>query len=711
MAKPIENVLSAVASKGGQPKRNAHGWEARCPAHDDQHASLSVSATNEGKVLVRCHAGCSFKDIVAALGLRSAAFFPDNSNRKGRIVAEFPYRNENGTVLFVVARFAPKKFRQYRLTGNPPEKVWSLDGCRRVPYRLPETLEAIKANRTIYIVEGEKDVESLVEWGLDATTCPQGAGKWRSEFNRHFRGARVVIVPDSDGPGQRHAHQVAKNLKTIAADVRILELPAKDTTDWIVNGGTKDELLRLASEARPAATWITEQEAADVNRQEFHLTDTGNAMRLVAAHGDDLRYCHPWARWFAWDGRRWPEDLSGEIQRRAQETVRGIYTEAQNAATEATRKDLASHAMKCESESKRNAMVSLARSEPGIPVLPEEFDRDPWLLNCENGTLDLRTGKLRPHGRDDLITALAPVEYDPQADAPTWRAFLNHVMDGNAALIEFLGRAVGYSLTGDTTERIVFLLYGTGANGKTVFLESIRAMLGPEYSRRTPTETLLARRGTDIPNDVARLRGARLVSASESDEGRRLAESRIKDLTGGDTITARFMRAEFFEFRPEFKLWLATNHKPTVRGTDEGIWDRIRLIPFTVRIPEPERDKQLLDKLRDELPGILAWAGKGCRAWQKDGLSVPPEVRQATGAYRAEQDVLGAFLDERCVLQDNAQATAGDLFKMYREWAEAAGERAVSRTRFGLQLAERGLTKSRGHGGRTVWKGVGLLDG
>lgn len=326
-----------------------------------------------------------------------------------------------------------------------------------------------------------------------------------------------------------------------------------------------------------------------------------------------------------------------------------------------------------------------------------------------NGTVDLRTGELRPHRREDLITRLAPVEYDPDAEAPLWEAFLRRIMDGNEDLIRFLQRAVGYSLTGDTSEQCFFLLYGTGANGKSTFLEAIRAMLG-DYAQQADFGTFLVQNRDGPRNDVARLVGARFVSAVEVESGRRLSETLVKQLTGNDRVVARFLYREHFEFVPTFKLWLAANHKPVIRGADHAIWRRIKLIPFQVTIPPEDRDRQLAARLRAELPGVLAWAVRGCLEWQQYGLGEPPEVTEATNEYRAEMDPLGPFFGERCVLHPNARAYAGELYAGYAAWCEQAGERPMSQREFGLRLQERGFER-RIVRGRVVWVGLGLRGG
>jgi len=437
----------------------------------------------------------------------------------------------------------------------------------------------------------------------------------------------------------------------------------------------------------------------------YNLTDLGNSERFIAHHGENVRYCYLWRTWLVWSGARWERDEAGRVHRLAKGTVRGIYREASDAEDEDRRKALAKHAAASESETRIRAMVELAKSEK--PVSPEDLDADPWLLNVQNGTIDLRTGERRGHRREDLITKLAPVEYDPNAKAPGWEAFLERGLPGEE-LRAFVQRAVGYSATSDTSEQCMFIHHGPGANGKSTFQETVAAALG-DYAMRTPTETLLVKRAGGVPNDVARLKGARFVTASETEEGRRLAESLVKDLTGQDTISARFMWAEWFDFKPTHALHLSTNHKPEIRGTDAAIWRRIRLIPWAVTIPPTEQDKKLAEKLRGELPGVLAWIVRGCLEWRREGLKAPEEVRRATKAYRAEMDVLAAFLADCCLRDEDEEAFAGELWGAWKRWCEETGEQASSQKRFGGRLAERGFLNHRdSKTGRKVWSGLSL---
>jgi len=443
------------------------------------------------------------------------------------------------------------------------------------------------------------------------------------------------------------------------------------------------------------------------SQENEHLTDLGNARRLMKRHGYNLRYASHLKKWLAWDGTRWECDGTGIVERLAKETVISIYAEAATASDENSRKTIAKWAQQSESEKRIQATINLAVSEPGIIVKPDQLDTDDWLLNCTNGTLDLRTGHLRPHTRDDLLTKRIPVEYNLVAKCPEWLKFLDRVLSGSQPLIGFLRRAVGYSLTGITNEHVMFILHGTGRNGKSTFLETIRALLG-DYAQHTPTETLMIKRSGSILNDVARLKGARLVTASETEDGQRLAEATIKQLTGGDTITARFLHREFFEFKPAFKLFLAANHKPVIRGTDHAIWERIRLIPFKVTISEDEQDKELPAKLLAELPGVLRWAVQGCRDWQNQGLGESVEVKTATADYRSEMDALGEFIEQCCIKRPDARVGVTDFYQNYRQWCEKTGEKPLTQAAFSERLFERGFEKKKS--GTMIWLRVGLLD-
>jgi putative DNA primase/helicase len=507
---------------------------------------------------------------------------------------------------------------------------------------------------------------------------------------------------------QRMAETEARTLCLRGAELCGLLDEEPDKTRDTFERGYRDgaEEVRLR---KPKVT--DDRTAAPDLLRGLGCTDYGNAQRLVRWHGENLRHCYQFGAWLAWTGTHWTPDPAA-AERFAKDTVLRIYQEVGSLADARDRGVLHRHAVVSEQAPRIAAMLSLARSEPGIPVKPDDLDRDLWLLNCANGTLDLRTGTLQPHRRDDRITRCLRVNFDQGAECPRWQAFLHRILDGNADLIGFVQRAVGYTLTGSTAERCLFILHGGGQNGKTVFLEGLRLLLG-DYVARTPTQTLLAKRGDSIPNDLARLRGVRLVTASETGDGNRLDEALVKDITGGDRVVARFMRGEWFEFTPHFKIFLSTNHKPRITGTDDAIWDRLRLVPFLIRIPEEERRpmEQMLAEFDAELAGILNWAVQGCLDWQRHGLGEPPEVRIATLDYRGEMDTLGEFLADCCLLRPDARVSSHDLYEEYKRWATDAGERVWSHKRFAQGLEQRGsqqgFRKQHTREGR-VWHGIGL---
>jgi putative DNA primase/helicase len=449
----------------------------------------------------------------------------------------------------------------------------------------------------------------------------------------------------------------------------------------------------------------------------FSYDDLGNARRLVAEHGQDLRYCHLSKKWYHWTGNYWEVDYCGEVERRAKQTIASIYREAAEAGDHKESARIAKFAMQSSQVNRIMAMVRLAQSEPGIQVKPKDMNANAWLVNVQNGTIDLKTGELRPPRREDLITSMAPVDYNPDAPCDLWEEFLYQIMDYEqrpdtaVRMTAFLQQALGYSLTGDCREECLFILWGGGANGKSTLVNTISEILG-DYSRNTPVESLLSRpKGGEIPTDIARLDGPRFVTTSEVDRGRRLAESLVKALTGRDTITARYLYGEFFDFIPQFKLWLSTNNKPIIKGADDAIWRRIMFVRFPVHIPKEQRDGELKSKLLSEGSGILSWLVRGCLDWQRHGFEVPPEVTADIAEYRSEMDVLADWIEDRCLVQPTHTATASELYESYTEWAEETGlkdKEVLKQRTFGSCLAERGFIRDKGAKGQRLWRGVGL---
>jgi len=445
----------------------------------------------------------------------------------------------------------------------------------------------------------------------------------------------------------------------------------------------------------------------ELKRGNVQFTDSTNASRLVREHGKDIRYNTAWKKWLVWDGTHWKTDEGGAlIHGKNLKTVRNIYDDLAKTNDYRERIEIEKFAMISESVRRRESAVKAAAWVKGLNVTSEQLDSNPWLLNVRNGTLNVLTGEFAGHRQEDMITKIANVDYDPQADCPLWKQFIREIMDYKTEVINFLQTASGWAVTGNTEEQTMFILFGSGANGKTTFLNTILHILG-DYGTATPTETFMRKTGDQISNDIARLRGTRFVTTTEAEQGRRLSEPLIKKITGNDQMTARFLYGEFFNFVPTFKIFMATNHKPVIKGTDYGIWRRIKLIPFTTRIPEERQDRRLEDKLKAEASGILNWLLEGTARWKREGLSTPAAVLNATNEYRGEMDVIGNFLKECCAVREGVTVRIGELFKAYAGWCDDNNEHAVSERFFSLRLKEMGYQQGRTAEAR-FWSGLAL---
>lgn len=408
-------------------------------------------------------------------------------------------------------------------------------------------------------------------------------------------------------------------------------------------------------------------------------SDDSNAEAFSAKHADEARYVAKWDQWMLWRGERWSEEPYPAIMQRARTVLRNISTLVTENDTIKRRLASAQGASNLE---------RLARGDPRHVATPEQWDAHAWLLNTPTGTVDLHTGKLRGHNREEYHSKSTAV--GPGGDCPLWLKFLERVTGGDVELQGFLQRIIGYSLTASTSEQALFFLWGTGKNGKSVFLNTVSRILG-DYAKTAPMSTFTASGSEQHPTDLAGLRGARLVTAIETEDGRQWAESKLKALTGGDPITARLMRQDYWTYTPTFKLLIAGNHKPTIRSVDEAMRRRINLIPFTVWIPEEERDKNLEEKLRDESTGILQWAIDGCIEWQRQGLNPPKVVMDATKEYFDAEDVVARWIEDRCECNRRYETSSSALFKDYKEWCESTGERVRSQKKLSQALTDRGF--------------------
>lgn len=444
------------------------------------------------------------------------------------------------------------------------------------------------------------------------------------------------------------------------------------------------------------------------------FTDYGNALRMWKAFNDELFYVPEFGKWFVWSGGRWVSDRTLTATKYAHKTIQALYAEAAAESDKQRRQDLIEHARRSEMGPRLRETENIAKAM--MAVSSDQLDTDPMLFNVKNGTIDLNTGELLPHARERFITKLGPVTYNPAAKCPTWTAFLDSIFAGRQEVIRFLQAAVGYSLTAHIREQAFFFLYGVGSNGKSTFLSTIRAIMGDYASQADPT-TFMAQGKTDGPrNDLARLVGKRFVTSIETEDGRKIAEGLMKQITGGEAITCRFLHQEFFEYVPTWKLWIAGNHRPSVVGQDHGFWRRMRLIPFTVTIPDEKQDKQLPQKLEAELPGILNWCLEGVRIWQEEGLKTPEIVVQATHEYRDVMDSIANFLDEAVdtggEAEDKTNRTkVADMWQAYTHWCMLNRENPVNKRGFEARLRDKGFVSAKGAQNVSYWEGVQLRVG
>jgi putative DNA primase/helicase len=443
----------------------------------------------------------------------------------------------------------------------------------------------------------------------------------------------------------------------------------------------------------------------------FYLTDMGNAERLAERYGHAIRYCHERKSWLVWNGMVWEWDTGAKIGILAKLTVRSIYHEAANEDDKERRSDIASHAKKSESDHRINAMINLTRSEPGIPIEPIELDTNPWALNCLNGTLDLKTGKLLRHNPEDLNTIIIPVAYDPEAQCPMWLEFIKWATSEDTELATYLQRALGYSLTGDISEQIMFFLFGLGMNGKSTLTMTIRSLMAGYGIRLDADDLMIKDRKSSGPKEsLANLFKRRYVLGSEVRDGRRLDVGQLKDWTGGETVKADRKYEHQFEFMPSFKLWLYGNKKPTIADNSLAVWRRVKMIEFKQRVPDDKIDKRLAEKLEAELPGILAWAVRGCLDWQNEGFNDAKAVRDATETYRHEQDALRDYIDDHCSTEPSDKVLKSELRRDYEAWCIENKVDTINQRPFKAALEERGITSIRGTANKAYWKGIRLLS-
>ncbi len=545
----------------------------------------------------------------------------------------------------------------------------------------------------------------------------------------HFQGKDVWSLCDPDDEGMAGSEILARQLRGVAKSLKAIPFPP---CGWTYKGEKADDLndvLRLLRAHHPGievafpgiAAWILRElekapellngrpeprTTGPAIHPEFQdLTQLWAAGRFVSDHRDDVLWCQRQRIWYLWTGKGWRADDVIDVQIKAKDTIVHLIRDAVEIKDHKGQAAYLHFAMRLQKRSEVDAMVDLAKSY--LPARVSDFDQDPWLLNCVNGTLELRTGALRDHRREDMITKFAPVAYDPDARCDLFLAFLDRIMAEDRDVIRFLQKILGYALTGDVREDLFFIFWGRGANGKTTLLRLLLWLLG-DYAKVAAADLFIVKKHETHATDYADLWGARFVMVLETGEGQRLNTGKIKVHTGRDPVKARFLYQDNFTFDPTYKVLFCTNHRPIVRETGTAMWRRLVLLPFVVEIPKAEQDKELGEKLKAEAPGILRWLVEGCLLWQREGLESPEAVKTATETYRIESDPLGRFLEERCVLSDHVSVKRSELYAAFTDWESRAGEKSwMTSDRFGERLREKGIASGATQGVR-MWRGVAL---
>lgn len=727
--------------------------QAKCPCHNDKNASLTISHKGD-KTFLYCHAGCEINEILESVGLKMSDLFDKplqvkeekpKSTFDKNIEAVYKFYDENGDLAYEKIRKKGKRFSHRRYIDGetiwgmeegiytetfPGSKNWSIKerpgaekrycpGQEQLLYNLPNVIKAIKEGRTIYIVEGEKDADNLIQRGEVATTTSIGATKgdlgkkWPSRFNKYFKGANVVLIPDNDAPGIKFMEHIAIELKGLANSIKIISLPElsvkEDISDWLEYGNDIYDLKEIINRTDE----FVEFKGNII--YGFNWSDVGNAERLIALHGKDIKFNVNSGKWYIWNNINWELDSSFKVEnlyrtvlRRFQNAIPNINIDDDEIATKKQQEKAKGFVLRNETDGKIKSVLNQAKTFKGINFM--ESDKDDYLFNTPNGTINLKDLSQKKHDRKDLITQCSNYSFNRENDkCPNWMAFLNRIFCGDQELINYVQKAVGYSLTGDMREQCLFMLWGGGANGKSTFVKALEDIMG-SYAATIKGETLMEKNGQDgARGDLARLTNKRVVIASELQEGQVFNEPLLKVLSAGETLPVRFMYQEEFMLKPKFKLWIMTNKKPKVKGNDHGIWRRWRMIPFKYKFTEKEKDPNFYEeKLKPELEGILLWAITGYQMWKKEGFEAPREVMEAVEDYKMDMDQVARFIEDCCVVRESAECTGANMYDEYLNWCIAEGENyKMTNHKLAQDLKEKGFINKRKNSGKR-WIGIGI---
>lgn len=709
-AAALDLVEQRLAERGCRPRRKGDQLAARCPAHDDSSPSLSVSIGSRRELVLHCHAGCRPDNVLAALGLawRDLGAGKQSQDTSSAV---YVYTDEHGTPLYRVLREPGKRFLQQRLTTNG-EWQWKLDGTRRVLYHLPEVVKAVAAGETVYVCEGEKDADRVRTEGVTATCNSGGAGKFLDAHADTLAGADVVVIADRDKAGYDHARQVRAMLERRGAAVRVVQAATgKDAFDHLAAGRTLNELVPVdldrASHDAPDTASRSERIASE-------WTDSGVAERLAADLEGRYLYVAKWRTWMRWDGRRWAVDDGESVY----EFARRWVAAQRVALIDAGDTDNDKRALPYSNRTRLDNAVRMAQRMAAVQAAPDQFDTRRDLLNVRNGVVDLRDGTLGDHDPALMISKLADVDYVAQAAHPDFDQMLDALPP---EVRDYAQRWAGYCTTGETSEDVVMILDGAGANGKSTFLVAMQSALG-EYAGPIDVRCVMKSEHEDHRTIYASLHGRRLATISELPEGGRLNVEKVKAISGGDTMVARRVYQDDFTWSPTHKLAFATNHRPVVGAADAGIWRRLKLLGFPYRYVEPDsarpgdriRDNRLRARLEqpEQRTAMLAWLVAGAVEWYAHGLGTCSAVESATDEWQRSQDTLARFISERLHLDPTLAISGSQLYAEYTSWCEREGHYKKSNTKFaddfyGHRLIAGGVMRRRTAAG-VEYVGVGF---
>ncbi len=737
-----EKVYSAkdIAYMLGKPEKAGKDWKCRCPAHDDRDPSLSLCDGDDGKLIAHCYAGCSWEDIKKALEREGINYNRGRNYHKkvlpfrsfgkdrilevgaklsgGTIIVRYDYTTEEGDYLYSKYRLRmPDGSRRFSILPKRENRTNKDD----VLYNLPDIKRARENGLTVYLCEGEKDAESVAALGLVSSTPPHGAGKnedpgkkWKDSYTESLRSLNVVVFADNDEPGINFAQAVAARLRGVASSVKVVEFPElqfpqKDVTDYLQSHG-RDELL---AKVESSPLFVLPQDV-----KQFDLDEFGNGQRFAYHSNGWTKYCSSLGEWLSFNSKVWKVDTVLS-ERLAKEVINLIHKESIFHPSEKQQKSFQSFISKTKKWNGILHTLNCARSERGMQVEAAELDVHPSisgksLFNANNGTIDLRTGTLKPFNKDDYLTKISPVDFIPGSQAPRWGQFLREIFNGDEELIEWLQCFLGYVMTGESCLRVFAVLHGPGRNGKSTMVETVSRIFGEDYAKGLPTQSLYAKKEEkETAPELTRMIGARLGYASEGKENEKLNTGMIKRFSGDEKITARGLYSNPVDFQPQFTVLFSTNHKPKIDDTTNSIWDRTRLIPFTKRFTDAEVDPSLRKKFLAESSGILNWLVEGAVKFYQNGMRLPEcaAVTKATQDYRSDEDKVQSFLAEKCELGRDYRVQVGALYKAFEQWslAELGGVDWKSHT-FRQKIVEKGYSIQPGGQNKKFFSGIRLKE-